>query len=262
MKRACFTLIELLVVIVMIFLLLAIFIPVLSAIKHRARALMCQSRIRQITLDLIMYDTNHGTFPYGFMNRFKPAPPGGFIGDAAKDKRGWWWFHLMEGYTETKKKMLFCPSKSLNNPDLNDNILYGNYGVNQSICTTPGSLQSKNEFVGALLSKDQIPQPERTLLIVDSGYSVINWWHATDIPPVPLEDHRGGGTAYIPGLAINQDRQLMLGQDHDAIVGRHPNKTVNVGFVGGSVDRKQAEDLFVEKRLDGYRDKSPIWDPE
>ena len=262
MKRACFTLIELLVAIVVILLLLAIFVPVLSSIRHRARALMCQSRIRQVTLDLIMYDTNNETFPYGFMNKFKPPPPGGFIGNAMRDKSGWWWFHLMEGYTETKQKMLLCPSKSLYNPDLNDSILYGNYGVNQSVCTTPGSLQSKKEFVGAPLSKDQILQPERTLLIVDCGYSVTNWWHATDIPPDPLDGARGAGTAYIPGLTINEDKHLIPGQDRDAIDGRHPNKTINVGFVGGNVDRKQADDLFVEKRLDGYKDKCPFWVPE
>jgi prepilin-type processing-associated H-X9-DG protein len=261
MKRACFTLIELLVAMAVILLLLAIFIPVLSGIRQYARFLVCRSHIRQVTLDLIMYDTNNETFPYSFKDRFDP-PPGGFVGSPTRDKRGWWWFQLMDGYTDKKKKIILCPSKSLNNPDLDNSILYGNYGVNQSVCTTPGSVQSQNEFAGAPLSKDQIPQPERTLLILDCGYSVINWRHATDIPPVPFEDYRGGGTAYIPGLAINKDKHLMSGQDQDAIGGRHPNRRVNVGFVGGSVARKQAGELFVEKQLDGYRDKSPLWVPE
>jgi prepilin-type processing-associated H-X9-DG protein len=70
------------------------------------------------------------------------------------------------------------------------------------------------------------------------------------------------GTAYIPGLAVNGDKHLLPGQDHDAIEGRHPNKTVNVGFVGGNVARKQADELFVEKRLDGYNNKSPLWTPD
>lgn len=168
----------------------------------------------------------------------------------------------MEGYQETKKKMLLCPSKSLNSLDLNNSILYANYGVNQSICTIPGIAQSPNEFTGAPLSKDQIPQPERTLLIVDCGYSITNWWHATDIPPVLLDGARGVGTAYIPGLSINKDKHLMPGQDHDAIDGRHPKKTVNVGFVGGHVVREKANKLFIDKRLDGYKNKSPLWIPE
>ncbi len=262
MKRACFTLIELLVVMAIILLLVALFMVVLSGIRHRYRALMCQSRIRQVTLDLIMYDTNNETFPYSFINQFNPKPPGGFVGNPTRDRRGWWWFHLMEGYADTKQKMLLCPSKSINNPSLDNCVLYGSYGVNQSICTTPGITQSPNEFAGAPLSKDQVPQPERTLLIVDCGYSVTNWWHATDIPPDPLDGARGDGTAYIPGLRINEDKHLMPGQDRDAIEGRHPNKTVNVGFVGGNAGRKEADDLFVEKRLEGYKDKSPLWIPE
>ena len=262
MKRTCFTLVELLVVIAMITLLMAIGVSVLSGIRHGARAIVCSSRIRQVTLDLIMYDTNHETFPYGFLDQFNPSPPGGFIGDASKDMMGWWWFHLMEGYTNTKKKELHCPSKLLGNPSLNDSILYGNYGVNRSICKDIGSILSRKEFAGAPLSKDQIPLPNQTLLIVDCGYSVKSWWHATDIPPVSLDGTRGMGAAYIPGLAINGDKHLLLGQDQDAIDGRHPNKTVNVGFVGGNVSRKQANELFVEKRLDGYNNKNPLWTPD
>ena len=168
----------------------------------------------------------------------------------------------MEGYTDTKKKALYCPSKSLTKPDLSDNILYGNYGVNRSICKGPKIIQSQMEFSGAPLCKDEIPQPSRTLLIVDCGYSVTSWWHATDVPPVPLDGTRGVGMAYIPGLAINKDKHLLPGQEQDAIDGRHPNKKVNVGFVGGNVSRVQADDLFVEKRLDGYENKTPLWAPE
>ncbi len=206
-----------------------------------------------------MYDETNGTFPYSFSSQFDPPPPGGFIGDASKDMIGWWWFHLMEGYADPLKKELHCPSKLLDNPSLNHSILYGNYGVNRSICKDPVIIPGQREFVGAPLSKDQIPQPDRTLLIVDCGYSITSWWYATDVPPIPLEGSRGVGTAYIPGLAINKDKHLLPGQDQDAINGRHPNKTVNMGFVDGSVDRKRADELFVGKRLDGYKDKSPLW---
>ena len=113
------------------------------------------------------------------------------------------------------------------------------------------------------MSKDEIPNPSRTLLLTDCGYSITSWWHATDIPPVPLDGSRGTGTAYIPGLAINKDKHLLPGQDRDAKDGRHPNKTVNVGFVSGHVLPKQAEELFVEKRFDGYEEKiTPLWIPE
>lgn len=261
MKRACFTLVELLVVIAMMTLLLTISSFIFRGVRRQANSMTCTANIRQVTLDLIMYDTNNETFPYGFLDQFDPEPPGGFIGDASKDRLVWWWFHFMEGYTDTKKKMLHCPSKSLNNPSLNDNILYGNYGVNHSICRGPRRIQNQTEFVGVPLCKDEIPQPDRTLLIVDCGYSLISWWHATDIPPVSLDGTRGIGTAYIPGLAINEEKHLLYSQKQDAIEGRHPNKTVNVGFVSGDVSRMQADELFVEKKLDGYN-KSPLWSPQ
>ena len=209
-----------------------------------------------------MYDTHNESFPNGFLDRFVPPPPGGFVGDASKDMMGWWWFHFLEGYTDKKKKTSLCPSKSLNNPSLKNNILYGNYGVNRSICKGPGGLQTQKEFVGAPVSKDQIPQPSRTLLIVDCGYSITSWWHATDIPPLSLEGNWGVNKAYIPGLSINEDKHLLPGQEQDAIDGRHPNKTLNVGFVGGNVSRLEADELFVEKRLDEYRKKIPLWIPE
>jgi prepilin-type processing-associated H-X9-DG protein len=90
---------------------------------------------------------------------------------------------------------------------------------------------------------------------------MINWWHATDAPPVFL-DSTIEDTAYIPGLWINKDRVLWSGQEHDAINGRHPNKTVNVGYVDGHISRTKADDLFVEKTDDSYKNRSPLWAPK
>lgn len=263
MKHRCYTLIELLVVIAVVAILLAILIPVLHSIRQHAKALACSSRMRKLTLDLIMYETKNQAFPYGFRDSFTP-PPGGFPGSAAYDRRGWWWFNVMEVYGyDTKKRALRCPSKLLRHPSLTSNLLYGNYGVNRSICKSPDdNLIRREEFVGTPLGRPDIPQPSRTLLIVDSGYSIISWWHATDIPPVPLDGNRGEDTAYVPGLKINKDRDLWPGQEEDAVNGRHPNKTVNVGFADGHFARKKANDLSVEKTEDFYTNKSPLWSPK
>ena len=263
MKRSCFTLVELLVVMAMTAFLLTIIVAALGIARRGARMLVCSTHIRNLTFDLIMYDTDHETFPCGFKDIFRPQPVGGFVGDASKDKMGWWWFNFLDGYAGAKRKTLNCPSKSLTNPNLTDNVLYGNYGVNRSICKTSDEVKSqKGEIAWSPLSKEEIPRPSETLLIVDCGYAMTNWWQATDIPPVSLDATRGPGTAYIPGLTINAGRQLLPGQEHDAIDGRHPNKTVNVGFVGANVSRVQADDLFVEKRITGYTNLSPLWTPE
>jgi prepilin-type processing-associated H-X9-DG protein len=263
MKHRCFTLIELLVVIAMVAILLAVLIPVLNSVRQRAKALTCSSNIRQLTRDLIMYESKNHAFPYGFRDSFTP-PPGGFPGNSEYDKRAWWWFNVMEGYGDgIKRKALRCPSKLLRHPDLINNILYGNYGVNRSICKSPDDIKKYwKEFVGAPLGPMDIPQPSRTLLIVDSGYSVISWWHATDVPPVSFDGDSGEDIGYVPGLKINKERNLMLDQKQDAENGRHPNKTVNIGFADGTVARKKADDLFVEKEGDTYTNRSPLWVPK
>jgi len=263
MKRSCFTLIELLVVIAMVVILLAILIAVLNSVRQRAKALVCYSNLRTLTLGLIMYEENNQSFPYGFRESFDP-PPGGFLRSSVYDGQGWWWFHVMGRYVDkTKKSALRCPSKLVRNPRLKSNPLYGNYGVNRSLCKSPDDIQrDRKEFVGAPLGRSDVPQPSRTLLIVDSGYSIISWWHVTNVPPIPFDSDRGEDTAYVPGLKINKDRKLMPGQKEDAVGGRHPGKTVNIGFADGTVARKKADDLFVEKAADAYTNRSPLWVPE
>ena len=264
MKSAGFTLIELLVVISIVALLMAILAPVSQSARQQARTVLCGSNIKQLTLGLFVYETENQTLPYGFHNTLT-QPPGGYPGYAQYDRKGWWWFNYIGGLynkAESKKTVLHCPSKRLRNPRLKNNILCGNYGVNRSICKSSDDMQSRREeFVGMPLSTSDISRPAETLLIVDSGYSIITWWHATDEPPVSLgciiED-----TAYIPGLWINKERDLWDGQEQDAIYGRHPNKTVNVGFADGHISRTKAHDLFVEKTNNGYKNCSPLWLPK
>jgi prepilin-type N-terminal cleavage/methylation domain-containing protein/prepilin-type processing-associated H-X9-DG protein len=262
MKRPGFTLIELLIVIAVIALLVALSIPVLHGSRQRARTLVCGSRIKQLTLGLTMYEEDSQTFPYGFFDTFTP-PPGGYVGSPAYDRMGWWWFHFVEGCDGADGMIFRCPSKRLNDPRLKSSILYGNYGVNRSICKSPDDIRNnREEFVGTPLAGTDIPQPSRTLLIVDCGYSITSWWYATDVPPVPLSGAKGEDAAYVPGLGANKNKKLPPSQERDAIDGRHPNKTVNVGFADAHSDRMNADDLFVEKAADAYTNRIPLWSPQ
>jgi prepilin-type N-terminal cleavage/methylation domain-containing protein/prepilin-type processing-associated H-X9-DG protein len=261
MKRPGFTLVELLVVIAVIAILIALSIAALHASRQRAKTTLCASRIKQMALDLLMYDTDNGTFPHGFVDSFSP-PPGGYPGFASRDHLGWWWFNFLQGYNDTKKPLLCCPSKSQGHPSLKKSVLNGNYGVNRSVFKTSGGtlLQKKDGLAGTPLSSGDVTGA--TLLILDNGYSVTSWWHAVDVPPLPLVSGKAEDTGYVPGLEINKGRNLLPGQEQDAIDGRHPNKTVNVGFGDSHVSTLKARNLFVEKATDGYVNRSPLWSPK
>ena len=68
--------------------------------------------------------------------------------------------------------------------------------------------------------------------------------------------------SYIPGLKINTDKTIWPGQEEDAIIGRHPNKTVNVGFADGHINRLNADTLLVEKTDGDYSNLIPLWLPK
>ena len=262
MRRFGFTLIELLVVIATIALLTAILTPVLQSSRRQAKAILCSSNIKQLVLGLMMYESENDSLPHAFDKPIPGPPPGDYPGDSTYDRRGWWWFNYIDDYfSKGKDTVLRCPSKRLRNPRLKNDILCGNYGVNQSICKNSSGRIKHAEFIGTPLRTANIQRAGETLLIVDSGYSTINWWYATDTPPVSfgstIED-----TAYIPGLKINKDRVLWYGQKGDAVNGRHPNKTVNVGFADGHISRTKADDLFVEKTNGSYKNRSPLWLPK
>ena len=265
MKRAAFTLIELLVVIATIALLMAVLVPALQSSRQRAKSVLCSSNIKQLTVGLFMYETENGILPHAFDNTPMYPPPGGYAGGSAYDRIGWWWFNHMDGYfskDKAKRTVLLCPSKHIRNRRLKGNILCGNYGVNQSICKSSSGRESRSEFIGMPLRSADISRPAETLLIVDSGYSMINWWHATDAPPTALGNIIIEDTAYIPGLKINAERDLWPGQERDAINGRHPNKSVNVGFADGHISSVKADDLLVEESDGNYNNRSPLWLPK
>jgi hypothetical protein len=245
---------------------MAILLPSLRSSRQQAEAVLCSSNIKQLLSGLFSYETENQTLPYGFDNTPMNSPPGGYPGGSAYDRRGWWWFNQMDDYFNNANRtrtVVRCPSKRLRDIKFKNNILCGNYGVNRSICKGFDDRQRyREEFVGTPLCSSNIPDHGQTLLIVDSGYSIISWWHAADEPPVVLGKAVIEDTAYIPGLWINKERDLWPDQERDAIDGRHPNKTVNVGFASGHVSRIKADDLFVEKIGGDYKNKKPLWVPK
>jgi prepilin-type processing-associated H-X9-DG protein len=252
MRRFGLTLIELLLIIGIIAVLFALLVPSLQRSRLQAKTAVCMSNIRQLSTALSVYVTDTDKFPYGFYNLPPPNPPssppaGGYAGNSSYDRTGWWWFNYLKDIYKKNmagKTVLQCPSKQLQQTALKNDILCGNYGVNLSICRMSMGNADQN-FVGKPRCFSDIFRPAQTLLIVDSGYAIISWWHAADVPPVTFGNAQIEDTAYIPGLSINCQRQLLPEQMIDALYGRHPQMTVNVGFVDGHAARTKAEDLLV-----------------
>lgn len=254
---------ELLVVLSVTAIFMALLLPLLQNARKQAKTTLCCSNVMKLVVGLATYEAEHETFPYALYKLPQGSPLDDCPGDPTYDRGGWWWFNCITNYSKKdsdRTSVLWCPSRQVTTPGLKTNVLCGNYGVNLSICKNSVDIPNKKEFVGTPLCSDDIPHPDQTLLLVDSGYSLISWWHATDIPPVSLGKSRED-TSYVPGLHINADRYVWSGQEEDAINGRHPNKTINVGFADNHVEKRKAESLFVEKTADGYRNKSPLWQP-
>ncbi|MFA5422632.1 MAG: type II secretion system protein [Phycisphaerae bacterium] len=267
MNRQGFTLTESVLVCAIISLLTAIVFPVLNTSRQKAQNILCESNIRQLNLAILMYaNSNRESLPYGFVDS-NTEPPGGFPGNLIYNKKGWWWFNYTGRFHSKawkKKNILECPAKKLRDGSLKSNILCGNYGVNQSICKSffaGGSDSNKEEFTNRPLTLIKVSRPGETLLIADSGYALINWWHATLTPPYPLNPMFIEDTSFVPGMEINSQKAVWPGQEDDALQGRHLNKTVNVGFVDGHIENVKADKLLVEKIGEQYKNLWPLWSP-
>ena len=118
-----FTLIELLVVISIIALLLSILVPSLGKAREKARALICQSNLRQMGLIFFIYaESNEGFYP-------RPVGAGALIG---------WIAPLISVSGGTLSEANFqCPSDNLQrDPDvISDAIKRNHSGIRRSYVT-------------------------------------------------------------------------------------------------------------------------------
>lgn len=265
MSRTGFTLIELLVVLAIILMLIGVLMPALHAMKQQTQAVLCTSNIKQLSLALSVYEQANGVFPHGFDDSKLSAgiPSAGYPGDPTKDGMGSWWFNSLDDIVEDhhrRDSSIWCTSRKVKGPGPRVNVLCGNYGVNRAICRDARGIGS-SEFVGRPLGSNQIPHPSLTLLVADSGYSLISWKGAATMSGNRYENIRREGAFYVPGISINEDRVISQGFEDDAVGGRHPNRSVNIGFADGHSERVKAEKLFVEMMSGTWKNRKPLWLP-
>lgn len=213
---------------------------------------------------MLLYENDNSTFPYSFKPDILNKPPGGFLKGYQYSPQGWWWQNYIESYLKqlkSPKRVIECPSRKITDPILKNFLLCGNYGVNSSICKLKTGLSSRAEFKGKPLSQTSIPKPSGTVLLLDSGFNIINYWHATKEPPSTL-NNTIEDNCYIPGAKINEQKRIWPGLEMDALKGRHWGRKINAAFVDGHLEKKKADSFVVEKKQTGYTNRCPLWVPK
>jgi len=246
-------------------------VPLLVSSRLRAQEIVCQSHVRDIGIAFNLYHETHGSFPSAFVQDASIPAPLGNVGNHSIDWRGLWWFYyldLVPREYSTQDHIVKCPSKKHTDIEYRYNDLWGNYGVNWSICKSPtldanGTL---GEFSGAPARLASIKHPSETLLLADSGYFVLAWVHT--LPDshamAPKTSYEAFNQTYVPGASVNKTREdsLWPGLKEDALTGRHPNRSVNCLFTDGHIANKKADDLAVVPMDHGQIENlTPLWKP-
>jgi prepilin-type N-terminal cleavage/methylation domain-containing protein/prepilin-type processing-associated H-X9-DG protein len=258
MRRSGFTLIECLAVIAVIALLVAVLLPALAASKDRGLSLVCQSNLRQNAAATLVFVQINGQYPFGFCSSqgFSSTPPGGFVGHASIDWRGWWWFHqITESKNPQEDASIRCPSQRQT-----DNLLCGNYGANYAIYKI-GDMSGRSDFFGEALKAAHLNKPGRTLLLTDSGYALTSRKTMLPDESFTFENPQRKNSFYMPGLAVNARRAIAPSQQTDAVKGRHYSRSINAAFADGHVQSLKATQLTSDDPNDTGLNPLYLWMP-
>jgi prepilin-type N-terminal cleavage/methylation domain-containing protein/prepilin-type processing-associated H-X9-DG protein len=262
MSQRGLTLLEVIVAAAVLALLVGLVLPTLKSGRESGVSILCGNNLRQMYVITEIYIQDHSCYPHGFQGisgSAVPPPPGGCPGILSYDWPGWWWFNYLDIEDLSKEGILWCPGRRRMDSPFCDDVLWSNYGINYSIAKW-ASKSITDEFQGQPLRKNQLRRPSETLLYTDSGYALISWKAAAEgldfrFDNNPLRED----SFYLPGLDLNKDRRIHSQQQEDAVLGRHPKQTVNIGYADGQVKKEKAQRLLVKPGEDGKFSPLYLW---
>ncbi len=248
--RPAFTLIELLVVIAIIALLVGILLPSLSSARNQAKAVVCMSNLRQLGVQLAIYQNKFDHLP---PVRLKESPVGGTMEtyyhkltgyDFRRAKPRWQWFLTEEigpvvDPDRYRTEDAFNDSMVIDNdyfecPSLSgftNDVRNGAFGYNG---TYLGNSRTNNGGTGWIrwpVNESRIANPGGTIAIADSrGGAMPHGNHAYWLDPPKKAKY---GNASNPGEDFGPNGSSELEElGHSPIEARHSDRG-NVLFMDG-----------------------------
>jgi prepilin-type N-terminal cleavage/methylation domain-containing protein/prepilin-type processing-associated H-X9-DG protein len=164
-----FTLIELLVVIAIIAILAAILFPVFAKAREKARQASCQSNMKQLSLAIIMYQSDYdGRTPVPRIGR--PGTWGGPPQLCGGAPSYWTWHSVIQPYVKNQQ-LSMCPSLEQlgneNNPPASYDVPHS-YGLNARWCGDWG--------LNVWARAERISEPAQQIMIGSNRWVDVNIW--------------------------------------------------------------------------------------
>lgn len=257
-KKSGFTLVELLVVISVIALLMGILIPVLQRVRKQARAVACQSNLRQWGVFLATYlNANDGRFP---------GPVENLPGYGWTDWGPWWgwrgtWLHA----DSDVKAILCCPTATKPaDPTGQDDPIGGTFRAWGRLWPKSNAPEAWSYYADFACGSYGVNEGlGLSLSVRDNGYIRPRVWRTADVPGqdrIPVyfdsswpwepgwlwaaEDSRG--SAGDPPACDATPTARERGIRHSSCINRHDGG-INTAFLDGSVRKVGLKELWTLK---------------